>query len=97
MNMRLIGARNLNEIVPEMVDASALHSRVGLSPPDNLYLNTCGSYCLLISGRSLTSPFQINLSQRHSLRTSYNEDRLGHTSLYHRLYLKHILCIAFPS
>ncbi|KAF9446522.1 hypothetical protein P691DRAFT_794412 [Macrolepiota fuliginosa MF-IS2] len=40
MNMRLIGARNLNEIVPEMVDASALHSRVGLSPPDNLYFNT---------------------------------------------------------
>lgn len=39
--MRLIGARNLSEIVPEMVDASALHSRVGMSPPDNLYLNTC--------------------------------------------------------
>ncbi|KAF5354998.1 hypothetical protein D9756_005488 [Leucocoprinus leucothites] len=40
MNMRLIGARNTNEIVPEMVDASALSSRVGLSPPDNLYNNT---------------------------------------------------------
>ncbi len=41
MNMRLIGARNVNEIVPGMVDASALHSRVGLSPSDNLYSNTC--------------------------------------------------------
>ncbi|KXN87469.1 Cytochrome b2, mitochondrial [Leucoagaricus sp. SymC.cos] len=39
MNMRLIGARSINEIVPEMVDASALHARVGLSPSDNLYEN----------------------------------------------------------
>lgn len=41
MNMRLIGARNVTEIVPGMVDASALHSRVGLAPIDNLYSNTC--------------------------------------------------------
>ncbi|TFK74627.1 glyoxylate dehydrogenase [Pluteus cervinus] len=37
MNMRLLGARNLNEIEPNMVDASALHSHVGNTPADNLY------------------------------------------------------------
>lgn len=41
MNMRLLGARNISELVPEMVDASALHSHVGLTPNDNLYNATC--------------------------------------------------------
>lgn len=41
MNMRLLGARNLRELVPEMVDASALQSHVGLTPNDNLYSSTC--------------------------------------------------------
>jgi L-lactate dehydrogenase (cytochrome) len=40
MNMRLLGARNLGELKPEMVDASALHSHVGLTPQDNLYNST---------------------------------------------------------
>ncbi|ESK97372.1 mitochondrial cytochrome [Moniliophthora roreri MCA 2997] len=37
MNMRLLGARNLSELVPEMVDASALRSHTGSVPTDNLY------------------------------------------------------------
>ncbi|KAF8189022.1 hypothetical protein BJ912DRAFT_1059289 [Pholiota molesta] len=37
MNMRLIGARTISEIVPEMVDASALRAHAGLTPSDNLY------------------------------------------------------------
>jgi L-lactate dehydrogenase (cytochrome) len=41
MNMRLLGARNLSEIVPEMVDAIALHSHATLTPKDNLYDLTC--------------------------------------------------------
>ncbi|KAG6902769.1 hypothetical protein C0995_011917 [Termitomyces sp. Mi166 len=40
MNMRLLGVRNLGELVPEMVDASALRSHVGLVPSDNLYNET---------------------------------------------------------
>ncbi|KAJ4497175.1 glyoxylate dehydrogenase [Lentinula lateritia] len=39
MNLRLLGARNLNELVPEMVDASALQSHVG-TPKDNLFDST---------------------------------------------------------
>ncbi len=41
MNMRLLGARTLNELVPEMVDASALTSHVVLTPQDNLFQSTC--------------------------------------------------------
>ncbi|KJA28895.1 hypothetical protein HYPSUDRAFT_61731 [Hypholoma sublateritium FD-334 SS-4] len=40
MNMRLIGARSINELVPEMVDASALHAHAGITPADNLYNTT---------------------------------------------------------
>lgn len=40
MNMRLLGAHHLGELVPEMVDASALHSHVGLTPNDSLYTST---------------------------------------------------------
>ncbi|KAJ3937462.1 MAG: glyoxylate dehydrogenase [Lentinula lateritia] len=39
MNLRLLGARNLNELVREMVDASALQSHVG-TPKDNLFDST---------------------------------------------------------
>ena len=41
MNMRLISARSISKIVPEMVDASALRSQTGLTPADNLYNTTC--------------------------------------------------------
>ncbi|PCH36537.1 glyoxylate dehydrogenase [Wolfiporia cocos MD-104 SS10] len=40
MNMRLLGARSIDEIVPEMVDASALTSHSVLTPPDNLFHST---------------------------------------------------------
>ena len=43
MNMRLLGARSLNEIVPEMVDATTLSSHVVMTPQDNLFLSTCES------------------------------------------------------
>ncbi|KDQ52808.1 hypothetical protein JAAARDRAFT_162334 [Jaapia argillacea MUCL 33604] len=39
MNMRLIGARNLKEIVPEMVDAHNIHQHVVAVPGDRLYDN----------------------------------------------------------
>jgi L-lactate dehydrogenase (cytochrome) len=41
MNMRLIGARTISEIVPEMVDASAHRSHAGLPPSDKLYNTIC--------------------------------------------------------
>lgn len=40
MNMRLLGARTLKEVVPEMVDASNLQSHI-VVPRDDLYGNNC--------------------------------------------------------
>jgi len=37
MNMRLLGARTIQEVVPEMVDASNIHSHVATVPVDRLY------------------------------------------------------------
>lgn len=41
MGMRLIGARTVDELTPDLVDASALHAHVGQIPVDNLYSATC--------------------------------------------------------
>ena len=41
MNMRLIGARNLKEVVPEMVDASNIGSHIVSVPGDELYNSNC--------------------------------------------------------
>lgn len=39
--MRLLGARNLKEVVPEMVDTSSLASHQGSVPEDRLYNVNC--------------------------------------------------------
>jgi L-lactate dehydrogenase (cytochrome) len=43
MNLRLLGARTLKDIVPEMVDASNLQSHI-VVPRDDLYSNNCASH-----------------------------------------------------
>jgi len=63
MNMRLLGARTINEIVPEMVDASALRSHAGLTPTDNLYNSTCKSFVE-------TSPSAMSLPSFFSVQTN---------------------------
>lgn len=41
MGMRLVGARTINELTPDLVDASGVHAHVGTTPTDNLYNATC--------------------------------------------------------
>lgn len=41
MSMRLLGARNLKEVVREMVDASNIHHHVVAVPDDKLYHSNC--------------------------------------------------------
>jgi len=43
MNMRLLGARNIKEVVAEMVDASNIHLHMVSVPTDNLYESNCAS------------------------------------------------------
>lgn len=37
MNMRLLGARTIKDLVPEMVDASSVHAHMVAVPDDRLY------------------------------------------------------------
>ena len=43
MNMRLLGARNLKEVVRDMVDASSLHQHIVAVPDDKLFHSNCKS------------------------------------------------------
>lgn len=44
MNMRLIGAKTIKDVVPEMVDASNIHTHVIAVPGDRLYDSNCASF-----------------------------------------------------
>ena len=41
MNMRLLGAPTLKDVVPEMVDASSIHVHSASVPSDRLYDGNC--------------------------------------------------------
>ena len=47
MNMRLLGARTIDDLVPEMVDASALNQHIVMVPQDNLFQATCEFFAVL--------------------------------------------------
>ena len=54
MNMRLLGARTMKDVVPEMVDASNIHSHIVAVPGDRLYDNNCKCLCVVLSNTKLT-------------------------------------------
>jgi len=41
MNMRLLGARSIEDVIPEMVDASNIHAHLTTVPADQLYDGNC--------------------------------------------------------
>ena len=51
MNMRLLGAKTIKDIVPEMVDASSLKSHFVMTPEDNLFNSTCAYQLFPITSR----------------------------------------------
>jgi hypothetical protein len=55
MNMRLLGARSVKEVVPEMVDSSNIHLHIVSVPSDNLYESNCKS-CVFSSGILMQNP-----------------------------------------
>ena len=44
MNMRLLGARSIADLVPDLVDASNIHSHLVAVPSDKLYESNCESF-----------------------------------------------------
>jgi hypothetical protein len=47
MNMRLLGARTIKDLVPEMVDTSNIHAHIAAVPSDRLYDDNCVSFLLV--------------------------------------------------
>ncbi len=41
MNMRLLGARNIEDVCPDMIDASNIGAHVAAIPGDRLYDSNC--------------------------------------------------------
>jgi L-lactate dehydrogenase (cytochrome) len=41
MNMRLLGARNIGDVCPDMIDASNIGAHVAAIPGDRLYDSNC--------------------------------------------------------
>jgi hypothetical protein len=67
MNMRLLGARTLEEVVPAMVDASGIHSHTVSVPSDRLYEGNCAC-----------PPFLVGESHAEVLQTrGYSERPYG--------------------
>lgn len=44
MNMRLLGARNIKEVVRELVDSSNIHTHTVAVPEDSLFRTNCKCY-----------------------------------------------------
>ena len=61
MNMRLLGARNLKEVVPEMVDATNIGSHVVAVPGDRLYDSNC--MCWIIIAKSRCADISVQMSR----------------------------------
>jgi L-lactate dehydrogenase (cytochrome) len=63
MNLRLLGARTIKDVVPAMVDASNIYTHLVAVPRDQLYDANCT--CLTnYSGRELTG-FQMRACNMH--------------------------------
>ena len=44
MNLRLLGAQTIRDVVPAMVDASNIHAHLVAVPPDQLYDSNCTGF-----------------------------------------------------
>ena len=71
MNLRLLGAPTIKDIVPEMVDAHNIHSHVVAVPGDRLYDANCEACSRLTDfWQTLTGlPFQTRACSTPSCRT----------------------------
>ena len=76
MNMRLLGARTIDEVVPEMLDTTSLSSHVVAVPGDALYNTNC-KFLLIIRATPPPSP----LSRKRSLTycVAYRRDLAART------------------
>ena len=52
MNLRLLGAQTIKDLIPDMVDASNIHSHLVTVPRDQLYETNCTPLCFPTHSRA---------------------------------------------
>ena len=65
MNMRLLGARTIKEVVPEMVDAGSIHQHIVSVPDDAMYYTNCKFHQWSLYRRD-ANIFQMRACNRHA-------------------------------
>lgn len=65
MNMRLLGAKTIADVVPEMVDASGIQAHTVAVPGDRLYDNNC-KYLTTSALRQCFLTIEIDESMQHA-------------------------------
>jgi hypothetical protein len=75
MNLRLLGARTLKEVVPEMVDASGIHNHSVSVPSDRLYEGNCMCCRLHSISRQSSIYLRVGTQMRGLGRRSSEKER----------------------
>ena len=65
MNLRLLGARTIRDVVPAMVDASNIHSHIVAVPHDQLYNANCTHLSTHLYEGYITISFQMRACNTH--------------------------------
>ena len=66
MNMRLLGAPTVQDVVPSMVDASNIHSHIVSVPEDRLYGQNCEFCCYASLSSRLTIKYAEDETMQHA-------------------------------
>ena len=70
MNLRLLGAQTIKDLVPEMVDASNIHSHLVTVPRDQLYEANCTPLMFFPLVQQSDFDFQMRECSMHVLESS---------------------------
>ena len=76
MNLRLLGARTIKDVVPAMVDASNIHSHIVAVPHDQLYNANCTSLSMFTHLYRINCFFPDENMQHASLRDGKAKTKL---------------------
>ena len=98
MNLRLLGARTIKDVVPAMVDASNIHSHLVAVPHDQLYDGNCTYAFVHLFVQGLTV-FQMRTCNMHVLgmsRRRRNFDRQSFRISFSGFLRRAILSICYP-
>lgn len=89
MNMRLLGARTIDDLVPEMVDASALNQHIVSVPTDHLFEQTCEFLSYIAGGIFTEIIYRPTAADHQAQAVSEQCSRGGHWDNHRSARLAH--------